>query len=833
MKKIVLLIALFSGFSMYSQEYKQMMESGNFTVSQVQQKAEEYFNGRDKGRGSGYNQYKRWEYFALKQQDENGFLKDPTYLFSEWNRYSRIQNNRNQNRTTSLNDDWSEVGPTYWNGTSGWNPGVGRISGFAVDKSDQNHIIVGSIGGGIWKTTNGGTNWQPLTDNHGNMYAYSLAVDPNNTSTYYWGSSGGRIYKSTNSGTIWNAITNVGGGNVLKILIHPTNSNVLFATVQNTGGGNGGLYKSTDAGVNWTRVITQSMYDVEFDPNDSSIIFASGFSFYRSTDTGDNFTQINGVGSGVKMIGVSKDDSNRVYLVEEKSGNSGAFEAFYRSTDNGLNFGKVDHGNTNFFGYESDGSDALGQAPRDMGITVSPTDADEVHIAGINSWRSTNGGFDFSITSQWVPGNAEAQDIGYCHADIDDIEFVGGNLYVISDGGIFICENSTIVSKDYYRDLTSGLGIRQFYLMGVSQTDPVVISAGAQDNGASVLRNDGTWADWLGADGFECIVDVNNSDILYGTIYNGNLYKSTNQGTSVFTIPRPESTGWVTPLEQDATGNLYFGGSEVYKSEDGGNTWVSKSQNFGNWTDQVKIAPSDNVVIYASVGSNLYKASRGGENGELWDQLTGFSGSINSIAVHPTDPDKVAIAVTGSSEKVYVTSNGGTSWDGYSANLPNFTAFALVWDNNGKDGLYLGMNYGVYYIDNDLTEWNLFNNNLPNVRITELEINYADNNLYASSYGRGIWKSPRSSGVLSVENHILESLKIYPNPTDNELKIVWDRADNVSVRMFNISGQLIYYNRETSLVTPLEINTSKLASGVYFLKVSSSSGSYTKKVIVN
>ena len=823
MKKIVLLITLFSGLTLYSQEYKNMIESGNYTVAQIQQKAEEYFNGRDKGRGSGYNQYKRWEYFALKQQDESGFLKDPNYLYSEWNRYSQIQNANNAGRTTSLNDDWSEVGPTYWNGTSGWNPGVGRLSGFAVDKSDQNHIIVGSIGGGIWKTTNGATNWQPLTDNHGNMYTYSLAIDPNNTSTYYWGSSAGRIYKSTDSGATWAPIANAGGSNVLKILIHPTDSNIVFASVQYSG-----LYKSTDGGSSWSNIISGWSYDVEFDPNDSSIVFASGSGFYRSTNTGDSFTQISGVGSGVKMIGVSKDDSNKVYLVEA-SGST--FGAFYRSTDNGLNFDKLDHGNMNFFGYESDGSDNRGQAPRDMGITVSPTNADEVHIAGINSWKSNNGGTDFHITSQWVPGNAEAQDIGYCHADIDDIEFVGDNLYVISDGGIFICESTGIVSKDYYRDLTPGLGIRQFYLMGISQTDPVIISGGSQDNGSSVLRGDGTWADWLGADGFESIVDVNNSDILYGTIYNGIMYKSTDQGTNVFQLPRPEETGWVTPLEQDRNGNLYFGGKEIYKSEDGGTTWSSISQLFNDFTNQVKIAPSNNNVIYASEGVNLYKTTDGGQSS--WATLFGYTGSINSIAVHPTDPDKVAIAVTGSSEKVYVSSDGGASWSGYSNNLPSFTAFALVWDNNGKDGLYVGMNYGVYYIDNDFTEWNLFNNNLPNVRITELEINYADNHIYASSYGRGIWKSARSSGVLSTKNHILESLKIYPNPVDNELKIGWDRADNVSVRMFNISGQLIYYNRETSLITPLEINTSKLAGGVYFLKVSSSSGSYTKKVIVN
>lgn len=823
MKKTLLLILLFISLIGYSQEYKNMINSGDFTVQQIQEKAEEYFENREKGRGSGWVQYKRWEYFALKQQDENGYLKSPNFLFDEWMRYSQNQNNRNANRTTGFNDDWSEIGPTYWSQTSGWNPGVGRLSAFAVEKADQNHIVVGSVGGGIWKTTDAGTNWQPLTDNHGNMFVYSLAMDSNSNSTYYWGSYGGRIYKSTDAGAVWTQVGSAGSSNVLKILVHPTDSNILFASAQNNG-----LYKSIDAGTSWTRVATGASYDVEFDPNDSSIVFASGNGVFRSTDGGDTFTNITGFGSGPKMIGVSAADSNKVYVVEA-SGSS--FGAFYRSIDNGVTFTNIDQAGRNYFGYESDGSDNLGQAPRDMGITVSPTNADDVHIAGINSWRSIDGGDTFNITSQWVPQDAAGQNIGYCHADIDDIEFVGGNLYVVSDGGIFVAETPDTVDSSYYKDLTTGMGIRQFYLMGISQTDPVVIAAGAQDNGASVFRSDGTWADFLGADGFESIIDVNDSNTLYSSIYNGRMYKSTNQGTSITSLPRPETTGWVTPIEQDVVGDLYFGGREIYRSTDGGLVWNSISQNFGSLTNQVKIAPSNVDVIYASTGFSLYKTENGGRGGD-WTQLNGFVGSINSISIHPTDPNKVAIAVTSSPEKVYISTDGGATWTGYSDNLPNFTAYAVVWDNNGRDGLYLGMSYGVYYIDDQFTEWNLFNNKLPNVRVTELEINYTDNNLYVSTYGRGIWRSPRSNGVLSVDNHILESLNAYPNPVSDELKISWDQSDDVAVRLFNTRGQLVYYNKETSLIEPLSINTRPLASGIYFLKVSSSNGSTTKKIVV-
>jgi hypothetical protein len=141
-----------------------MIDAGTFTVQEIQERAEEYFENRDKGRGSGWVQYKRWEYFALKMRDENGYLKSENFLYDEWARYSQVQNSLNANRTTSFNDDWSEIGPTYWNQTSGWNPGVGRLSAFAVQASDQNHIIGGSIGGGIWKTTDGGLRQEEFTN---------------------------------------------------------------------------------------------------------------------------------------------------------------------------------------------------------------------------------------------------------------------------------------------------------------------------------------------------------------------------------------------------------------------------------------------------------------------------------------------------------------------------------------------------------------------------------------------------------------------------------------------------------------------------------------------
>jgi photosystem II stability/assembly factor-like uncharacterized protein len=219
-------------------------------------------------------------------------------------------------------------------------------------------------------------------------------------------------------------------------------------------------------------------------------------------------------------------------------------------------------------------------------------------------------------------------------------------------------------------------------------------------------------------------------------------------------ISRPEGkTGnWITPFEQDPITQdvIYSGYDEVYRSIDGGNNWTSISDDFGGNLNHLKIAPSDNNILFTARGGNLYKTVNSGNS---WRLLSGYSGNINSIAIHPTDENKVAIA-TNSSEKVYVSLDGGTNWSSYLHDLPNFSALALAWQENDDNGLYVGMNYGIYYIDETTpNNWIPFSNNLPNVEISELEINIATNKIYAATYGRGLWKSDLFNGSLSVNKY--------------------------------------------------------------------------------
>ncbi|WP_283637185.1 T9SS type A sorting domain-containing protein [Aquaticitalea lipolytica] len=831
----ITLVLCFFALNSWSQEYLRMIEVGTYTVQEIQAEAEAYFATVGTERGKGYNPYKRWEYNALRNMDENGMLKTPEFYYNELQNYNNYlnQNGFNSRSTAADTGNWEQLGPTSWNATSGWNPGVGRITSIAVDKTNINHIIVGANTGGVWKTTNGGTTWTVLTDNLSNLNVYALAIDPTNSSTYFWGSTNGSIFRSTDAGSTWSLISITGGGTVNKILIDPNNTTKMYCSVQG-----GGIYKSTTSGTTWSLIDSGATngYDVEFKPGDTNTIYASGSQVYKSTDGGATFTTISGFNSGPKMIGVSDNDPSVVYVLEA---NSGAFGGFYRSSDSGSTFLMLNHSGKNYFGYSSNPEDpgdvGRGQAPRDMDIAVNPANVNDVHIAGINSWRSTDGGISFSITSQWTPGGAASGNIGYCHADIDIMEYIGSKLYIGSDGGIYVANNPTVVNNSYYTDLTAGLGIRQFYKIGISQSSPVIVSGGAQDNGTSVYTTAGTWRDWLGADGMESFVDKNNNNILYGTSQNGSLYKSTNGGNSYFGLSEPDgkSGNWITPFEQDPNTQdvIYSGYDQVYKSTNGGASWTAISQNFGSNLDHLKIAPSSSFTMYAARGSNLYRTFLGGAGGN-WSQVTGFIGTINSIAVHPTDDNKIAIATSGT-QKVYVSTNAGTSWTSYRFDLPNFSALALAWSPNGNDGLYLGMNYGVYYIDNTTgNSWKPFSNNLPNVQISELEINTVENKIYAATYGRGLWRSPLFDPNLSVGEFELDNISLYPNPAAKEVNISWSKNEDVSIRIFNSLGKLMYYSKSATLNSTFKIDVSQYASGLYFVKINNEAGVVTKKLIV-
>lgn len=812
-------------FTVKGQDYKQMIDAGTFRVQEVIDEAETYFEGRDKGKGSGYKQFKRWEYMAERLMNDQGKIPSPLENYQVLQQYNAYLNETAGERQ-SLVDNWEELGPLNYSNLSSWSPGLGRITSFDVDRDNENHIIVGAETGGVWRTTDGGQNWNPLNDQFSNMSVFSVAIDPQVNTTYYFGSSNGIIFKSLDSGATWNPISSIGNSSVNKILVDPVNSDIMLATASYAG-----IYRTENGGLNWSNVTTDNAgFDIEFHPTNPQIVFASGYGFYKSIDGGITFAETSlSNNTDAQMIAVSADAPNRVYVIQA---DNGSFKSLQISEDSGETFLEIDQGGLNYFGYEIDGSDSSGQAPRDMDIAVNPTNADEVHIAGVQTWRSLDAGQSFQPTSSWLVNLAANANIGYCHADVDIIGFNGETLFVGTDGGFYKAQDTENITTDYFENISQGLGIRQWYKIGVSQTQDVIITGGSQDNGSSFYTETLGWQDWVGADGMEGFVSRANSNRMFAMIQYGDIYKTDNQGVDVSYLSWPGggNGNWVTPFEEDPqdVNTIYAASNRVYKSTNNGNSWTAISQQLSRDFDNLKIAPSNNQIMYFSENSRIYRTLDGGET--AWEMMPAFGGFANSIAVHPTNPLKIAVATNSISGKVVISNDGGETWIDYKKNLPNFSSLAVVWDDNGQDGLYVGMNYGIYYIDNMTDNWLPYSTNLPNVIINELAINNETNTLYAASYGRGLWASPLVEDLLGNQDFIdSNTVIVYPNPATNFLNVTLPLTTNVAVRLFDTQGKLLQYRRNLENVSTITINTETLAPGIYFVRLETANGKITKK----
>jgi len=729
MKKITLIIAAYlTALSLTAQTVYDILEDPTRNYKDVVNTLNEHFKTHDKGKGSGYKMFKRWEAEMKYWVDEQGNRINPALIAEEYHRFNNSFANKTIQGTQSTT--WTELGPQTWNQTSSWSPGLGRIDAVAIHPLNNNIIYAGSPNGGCWKTSNGGTTWTTLTDGQVYMKIGSVQVDPGNTNIVYIGTMGSGFLVSTNGGTTLTASNSglPGGINIRKIIVNPTTtSNLIIAT-------SSGIYRSTNSGASWTLSASGSYYDLEFQPGNTSVVYACGQNFYRSTNGGTSFTQItNGISvTDVMRLAVTPADPNVVCVVQCAGS---VFGKFYKSTNGGTSFTTLVTGNsgngTNFFGYSPNGTDNSGQGGYNIDITISPSDANEIHIAGIITWKSTDGGSNWTATTEWDYPNST----GYTHCDVHALEYVGTKLYVGSDGGLSVSTDN----GGNFSPISAGMGIRMFYRLGCAKTNATTIAVGAQDNGGSVRKTTG-WIDWIGADGMEAAVDHTNANIIYGSSQNGSFYKSTNGGTSFSSVNTPSTNGvWTTPFVIDPNVNttLYVGYDELYKSTNSGGTWAAISSIGIGDLDYIEVAPSNSNYIYVSSGTSLYRTTNGGST---WTNISaGLGGAtINRIAVHNSSPDKVAIAASGS--KIYTSTNGGTNWTNSTGNFPAVTARCLVYQNDASEGIYVGTNTGIYYKDLSLSNWIPYNQGLPIVAVNELEIYYGGSTLRAATYGRGVWE---------------------------------------------------------------------------------------------
>ena len=743
----LLLTTLFFYISIpaHTQIYKELEENTDLTFDEIVRETEAYFDVQGRGKGTGYKQFKRWEYFTKRSLDKDG------KIISNADALKRFKKHQEKKVVRTIGVPWIEMGPQSATNTSTWSSHIGRVSALGIDPNDSDHLVIGSPGGGIWKTLDEGDTWTPIFDDGVTLSVWAILISHSNNQHYYAGVSGNGVMRSTDGGATWSNTSGT-SGTMTVILMDPTNSDILLAMRSSQR-----VYRSTDGGANWTEtdaanVITGNLYDMEFMPGNSNVVYVSGSNgVFKSEDNGVTFTEISGPWDALppeydnqpKMMAVTPDNPNYIYVL---GSNSGGFGAVYRSINGGNTWTTQkteycdcgldsDCPTQNIMGYNQ--GSCGGQAPRDMDIVVSDTDRTEVHVAGVETWKSDDSGQTFTQSTDWVVTNTS---LPFIHADIDLMQYHNGKIYFGTDGGLFISEDEL----DTVEDKTTGLGIRQFYRIGVSKGDLDRVSGGSQDNGTGVLR-DLTWYDYVGADGMETFIDKDNPDIIYASIQFGGLYKSINGGNSLTGITNPPGSGdWVAPLEQDpiAANTLYQGRQQVHKSTDGGASWsaISSFSHGSSRMVEITVAPSDNDVIYAAFSFIVYKTTDGGTNWTEVSPGSGFS-NVNYISVHPTDPDRVLLTLSGGSSKLMESTDGGANWTDISTGLPSIGAECGIYENgpSGNEGIYVAMNPGVFYKDDVMATWDVLDLALPNVRVTELQIEHGQ--LYGCTYGRGLWKT--------------------------------------------------------------------------------------------
>ena len=777
--------AQFNENAPWIQNQQTVTTASKSTLQDLSKSFNDYFKNKDwEAKGSGFKPFKRWEnhwkYYTLK----DGSIAPPSMLWQAWEQKKGIANKLNNI------SNWQSLGPY----TTNVKTGQGRINTFIIDPNNPNTFYVGAPSGGLWKSTDAGVNWIPLSDHIPQIGVSGIAIDPRNSNTIYivTGDDDARdtysvgVLKSTDGGNTWNntGLTfNSVNASANEIFIHPDDSNILWVAT------NEGFYKSKDAGANWQRKLSGNIRDIKLKPENPNTVYAvTSSTFWKSTNAGDTFVQITSnlpdptIDKPSRFtIGITAANPQVVYVLSAQSDNS--FQGLYKSSDSGETFTKT---------LETDDIFVSKQAWYDMALTVSPNNENLVFVGVLDIWRSSDGGNNFTQINHWWNPSEPA----YTHADIHFLRYFNNKLYAGTDGGIY----ESADNGSSFTDLTETLNISQYYKISTSKHSAANIVGGLQDNGGFAFSNN-IWHRYHGGDGMDCAVDPNNQETYYGFMQFGSSLNATynggkTEGITIATAPADEVSGtsdrggnWVTPLVSNKDGVLYAGYSKLYKLNN--NSWEAVSDNlFGGDLNNIDISHSNNDLIYVSKDQSLYRSADGGTT--FIKSNFNFSSSISSIEINNNNNEIIYVTIAGFFDNgVYKSIDSGNSFENISYNLPSEPKLVIKHQNQSIDNdLYVGTSLGVYHINDKMTEWEVFSTNLPNVPIKDLEINVEEKIITVGTYGRGVWQSP------------IEVIK-----ANDDISLI-EVISNNSIQCSGITPKIIVKNNGLNTISTVTINYS-------------------------
>lgn len=702
---------------------------------------------------------------------------------------------RNVDQATAFDDvTWVEAGPVNI---------PGRITDIAVPDSDLALVYVGSASGGVFKSTNYGSNWTPVFDDVGVMSIGAVAINQQNPDIVYAGTGeansasdtyeGTGIYKSTDGGNSWANIGLPNSYHIGRIVVDPLRPETVYVAVggRHFGGTNPerGLYRSADGGANWEQRLylsdSTSCIDVALHPSSGTLIAAmwekvryldrkdfdgitSGL--WRSTDYGETWSELtNGLPSpatNISRIGVTIEPTTGVAYSVYADGD-GFCAGVFKSTDLGASWSQVNDAVLldNLYGYPDY------QFGWYFGnIRVAPGDPNTVYALGVELFKSSDGGASWSDITGVLHVDHHAM---YIYPVMTEI------LYDGSDGGVaFSASEGAQWSRRLNHSNT------QFYAITIDQQEPQALYGGTQDNGTMRTLTGLTydWIEILGGDGFYCLVDYSNSNIVYAEYQYGQLHKSTDRGETfsyaLYGIDYDnERHNWNTPVAMDPNDPqiLYYGSNFLYRTDDGAANWYKISDDLTNgpgldinrYLTTIGLSRlSDQVVYVGTSDANVWVTTNGGTD---WNLITtGLPPHwVTRVAVDPANDAVAYVTLSGYAEAshlphIYRTTDYGQNWVAIHGNLPDAPINDVIIDNYDDSTLYAATDFGVYVTTDLGSNWAALGTGMPVNTVHDLAFHEPTRKLVAGTHGRSMYYTTVPC----------------PDPTDSDGDGIGDLCDN-------------------------------------------------------
>ncbi|MBV6458159.1 MAG: hypothetical protein HONBIEJF_01283 [Fimbriimonadaceae bacterium] len=682
--------------------------------------------------------------------------------------------------------DWIEQGPknldvpyrVYY----GIRPTTGRINAVAVHPTDSNTVYVGGATGGVWKTTDGGGNWLPLSDAWEHLAVNRIAIDPVTPNTIYVGTGdfhGGYGYvnglmKSTDAGATWTKLgAEFAGLGVTGIIVDPeTPANVTVTT----GGGPvyyGKIYRSTDGGATFTATnsVTTAWSNVRYGiPSGQDRTYYAvgsgnnGGTIQRSADRGATWETVAApAAGGVGAIDVAPSmvDANTVYLLQSDA------NKIFKSTDRGTNWTDI----TNNFPGGYNWSQAWYNYHIECSSrTVGNQTNDVLYVGQIDIIQSEDGG-----TTWRSVGGPTYTDQAITHNDQHSGAFAPSNpnlYYFGCDGGIFRLNYDPTNGSFTVDRLSAKLNTTQFYEADWHPSNPKIMIGGTQDNATPVSKGDtANWANQGGGDGGGCAINPSNPNIQYATSQFYGIYRTTDLWNTTQYIA-PNFGGDRMPfigamyVDPNPPHDMYVGTNYLWRWNETLQTWQPR---LGN---QI-LSPGSVVISFAIAQGDSNMIVTGSGDGQLWwSQDAGLSWTqintgasplpnraITGISINPKDKKDVLVSLSGTGTahvwRCRDITAGGRTWstaDGSgNATLPDIPVNDICRDiDDDQNTWYVGNDVGVFMTTDGGVTWTNATNTigLPNVGVTAIKAVKGSRTLNVATWGRGFWQIPLNTSTI-------------------------------------------------------------------------------------